>query len=300
MKTNIKIEAMNKMKFPIWLFALLLLSGCVKDDLFHTGHPQQGAVRVTTTWDGHSSDAVLPLTYVLRLGSEEQTVTGATNVFGSLFFPGKQFLSAYNNPAGFTVSGTTATVGTQTDGSLDPTPDNFFAATDTLDIQADAQLDVTLPMKQYTRQLILTLYLSAGDERRISTTSSTLTGVASSVDFSTGHLSATAGHTLHPSFVLGTGSSTRATAAPQSVLTATIRLLGVDTAEKQQLTVNVMMTNGTAETVTSDITDALKNFSVGTLDPLILNATLTLSSDAGIHASIHDWTVVDNGDVNIH
>ncbi len=280
------------------LGSAILLNSCAKDDPFHTSHPDEGALKVTTDWSSRSSDATMPSTYVLRIGSEEQTVQGETNTLKSLFSPGILTVFVYNQTEGITINGNTATVNTLADGTLNPSPGFLFSAVKDVNILPDDTVHATIQMRQHIRTLQLVLSLSAGDERRIEGTSAVLTGIASTIELTNGTLNMTDIKQIIPAFTLMSTATSRAETRP--ALSATICILGVATAEKQQLTVNVMMTNGTTETVSSDITDALKNFSVGTLDPLILNATLTLSSDAGIHAGIHDWTVVDNGDVNLH
>ena len=101
---------------------LLLLVSCVKDDLYNTPHPDKGAVEITTDWTGRSSDAVVPGSYILRIGTKEQTVSKETNVFDALFLPGTQDLLVYNPAEGITVNENTATVNRLPDGTLEPMP----------------------------------------------------------------------------------------------------------------------------------------------------------------------------------
>lgn len=61
--------------------AVFLMSSCAKDDVYHTPHPTQGALLVTTDWSDRSSESVQPVSYLLcisgRLGmSDEQSVKG--------------------------------------------------------------------------------------------------------------------------------------------------------------------------------------------------------------------------------
>lgn len=291
---------MNKIRFSIWLFAVLLLSGCVKDELFHTAHPAQGAVKVTTTWSACSSEASLPASYILRIGSEEQTVTGYTNTFSTLFQPGEQSLQVFNKPDDMIVDGVTATVCTLADGTLNPTPGYLFAASDTLSIQADDTLSVTEPMKQYTRTLVLYLDLSEGDERRIAGTAATLGGIASAVNLVSGQLTLSSPQTIHPDFVLSSSSVTRGSASAHPVLTTSVRMLGFIPGVESLLNIDVTFTNGTTQTITANMTDAVKDFNNGDTSPLVLDATLTLPTEGDVSAAITDWMVVDNGDVNIH
>lgn len=287
----------------------LLLSGCVKDELYNTPHPDKGAVQITTDWTGRSSDAILPTDYILRIGSTEpgtrsagsgeQTVSGETNVFKSLFLPGTQNLLVYHQTDGITISGTTATVNTQEDGTLNPMPGFLFSAAKELNVQKDDTLKIFVPMMQRIRTLKLTLKLNPGDDLRIAGTTATLTGIAPSVDLTTGSVTATEGKTVVPAFVLGTeGVGTGATGNP--VLAASLRLLGVMAGEKQELGIAVALTNGTVQTIVTDLSEALKNFGGGELEPLQLDATLTLPAEAEISATISDWDIVNNGDITVN
>lgn len=287
----------------------LLLSGCVKDELYNTPHPDKGAVQITTDWTGRSSDAILPTDYILRIGSTEpgtrsagsgeQTVSGETNVFKSLFLPGTQNLLVYHQTDGITISGTTATVNTLEDGTLNPMPGFLFSAAKELNVQKDDTLKIFVPMMQRIRTLKLTLKLNPGDDLRIAGTTATLTGIAPSVDLTTGSVTATEGKTVVPAFVLGTeGVGTGATGNP--VLAASLRLLGVMAGEKQELGIAVALTNGTVQTIVTDLSEALKNFGGGELEPLQLDATLTLPAEAEISATISDWDIVNNGDITVN
>lgn len=284
----------------------LLLASCVKDDLYNTPHPDKGAVQITTDWTGHSSDAVLPDSYILRLGSEEQTVSGETNAFNALFAPGKQDLLVYHQAQGITVSGNIATVNTLSDGTLEPMPDYLFSGVKGLDIIKDDTLKVTVPMQQQIRQLALSLKLNPGDEQRIAGTSATLTGIASAIDLTTGTLAATGGKAIVPTFTLGTDggqpqtNNRRTRATGQPTLAATMRLLGVITGERQILTLVVTLTNGSVQTITGDLTDALKNFGSADMEPLLLDATLKLPVAGEIGGTITGWTEVNNGNITIH
>lgn len=296
---NRKINLSGICKLLIFAAVCRSFGGCVKDDLYNTPHPDKGAVRVTTDWTGRSSDATLPESYVLRIGDREQTVSGVTNAFDALFPPGKQDLLVYHQTEGITISGTTATVNTLADGTLEPMSGYLFSGAEEPDIAEDDTVSVTVPMKQHIRALTLTLKLKPGDEQRISGTHATLSGIASVTNLADGSLTAVPGKTTVPVFVLGTeGSGTRA--ASQPALTAILRLMGATAGEKQLLTLEVALTNGTVQTVVTDLTEILKDFATGDMEPLTPEATLELPTEAGFTASITGWTVVDNGNIDIH
>lgn len=290
------------MLLPLFILTVLQLTGCSKDDPYNTSHSDKGAVQVTTDWASRSSDTVLPTDYILRIGSEEQTVQGETNAFKSLFLPGTQNLLVYHQTEGVTISGTTATVNTLEDGTLNPMPGFLFSASKELDIPKDDTLKVTVSMIQRIRTLVLTLKLNPGDEQRIAGTASTLTGIAPTMDLATGSVTATEGKLVAPVFTMGSdGGETRATGNP--VLATSLRLLGVMPDEKQELTLVVTLTNGTMQTIVTDLTESLKNFG-DKMEPLALDATLTLPDEEDppeeVSATISDWKIVDNEDIDVN
>lgn len=277
---------------------LPLLTACSKDDPYKTSHPDKGAVKVTTDWSGASSDAVLPESYILRIGTQEQTVSGASNVFNALFEPGKQELLVCHPAKGITRSDNIATVNTLPDGTLEPMPGYLFSASRQLDIVKDDTLQVNPKMEQRIRSLTLALKLKSGDEARIASVTATLTGIASAIDLRDGTTTATEGTTVAPAFVIRTDDpKERFTAEP--TLVATLRLLGVMTGEQQQLTLVITLTDGYVQTVTTNLSEPLKNFADKT-EPLKLEATLELPTEGGFTATITDWTKIDNGQVDIH
>lgn len=280
-------------------FALvtLQLTGCVKDDLYNTPHPDKGAVKITTDWSGASSDAILPQSYVLRIGTLEQTVSGTSNAFNTLFEPGKQELLVCHTAEGITLNGNAATVNTRTDGTLEPMPGYLFSGAEELAIVPDDTLKVTVKMQQRIRTLTLALGLNPGDEERIAGTSATLTGIASSIDLKSGAI--TEGKNIVPAFTIGTNGAERTRAAGAPALTTTLRLLGVIPAEQQVLTLNLTLTDGSTHTITTDLSEALKNFAEK-MEPLELDTTLELPVEAGVSATITDWKEVDNGNIDIH
>ena len=220
---NRKINLSGICKLLIFAAVCQSFGSCVKDDLHNTPHPDKGAVRVTTDWTGRSEEAVQPENYLLRIGEESQEVTAETNTFKSLLAPGTYRLLAYNTPEGVSVTGNTATVDTKDDGTLTPQPGYLFSAGKELDVAADDTLKITLPMQQYIRCLTLTLQLAEGDKERIAGTAATLTGIAHSLDLTTGEQTAgQTGRTVAPEFRFGTVTPTRAEGKP--ALAAMLRL----------------------------------------------------------------------------
>ena len=72
-------------------------------------------------------------------------------------------------------------------------------------------------MMQRIRTLALTLKLNPGDERRIASTASTLTGIAPSMDLATGSVTATEGKSVAPVFTMGSDGGTKPAMGTPSV-----------------------------------------------------------------------------------
>lgn len=282
----------------LFLCSTLMLGSCVKDTLYNTPHPDKGAVVVSTDWSGRSSEAVKPTSYLLRIGEEEQTVSEDINTFKSLLTPSTQKLLVYHGADGIIINGTTASVNTLEDGSLNPMPGYLFSSYKEITIPTDDTLRVAMPMKQHIRQLVLMLELKEGDEKIIAGTSAIVTGIAPSVDLTTGEINATSGRTVNPVFTISSAPIIRAAGVP--TLAAAMRIFGIMTAEKQELSIAVALTNGTVQTITTDLTDYLKNFGNGEMETLVLDATLSLPPEVGMTATISDWNTVNNGDINVN
>lgn len=281
------------------IFVVVLMSGCVKDELQNTPHPDKGAVRITTDWSGLSEDATRPESYLLRIGELTHEVSAVENAFKYLLSEGSYTLLAHNTPAGVTVNGTKAEVSALPDGTLEPLPDYLFSAAKEFEAIKDDTLKVSVKMAQSLRTLQLALKLNAGDAERIASTTATLTSIAHTIDLTTGQADvAGIGKTVAPNFQ--TGSINRSNAQP--ALVTRLRLAGMISGSRQVLTLLVTLTDGTVVPIETDLTETLKDFGKE-MKPLALDATIKLPDDPtemGATGTITDWEVVDNGNITIH
>lgn len=279
--------------------AVMLTTSCVKDDIYNTPHPSQGAVMITTDWSRRSTEATQPVSYQLRISdqseqTDEQSVKGNMNLFHSLLAPETYELLVYNSPEAITVSDDVATI-TSTDGkNIESSPGYLFSAAQTLDVVKDDTLFVTVAMRQRIRQLTLILKLKDGDHEHIIDTKATLNGVASNVNLKTGALPSTSDASLVPVFKKAEESD------GTPVLTATFRLLGIAKGEVQKLHVAVTLNNGTTQMIETDLTEVLHEHFNGSMDPLVLGANFDLPSQTEFSGSITDWSLVEGGQVDIH
>ena len=168
----------------------LMLTSCVKDDIYNTPHPSQGAIVITTDWSSRADQAVQPVSYTLRVSgqsgqSDEQPEKGTTNIFHSLLAPAAYELLVNNTPEAITVTGDVATIASTDENNIEALPGYLFSATQTLDVVKDDTLFVTVGMLQHIRQLTLVLKLKEGDHDRITSLNATLSGIASSINLAT-------------------------------------------------------------------------------------------------------------------
>lgn len=297
-----KLKDINGMtSLALCAVCAMALTSCVIDDLHYTSHPEQGALEVTADFSGRSSDSQLPDIYTLRVGDMEEGVSGTTNIFGRLLDPADYTLLVYNEPYGITVSGTTASVETYADGTLNCSLGSLFSGTQRISVPADDTLRVTQAMAQRTRTLILRLNLSEEDKARLVSFSASLTGIAAYADIATGEIDIDYSGTIAPALELK--SSTAADGGTQWYIEARAVLLGIAENASQILSITVTLDDGHTATIDDDISDDVDGFNDdegGSKPPFDIGADITLPVEAGATGSIGDWTVVDNGNVDIH
>lgn len=264
------------------VLAAILFASCVKDELYDTPHPDRGAVVVTADWSDRSSEAGVPQAYTLRIGGQEQEVSGETNVFNRLLPPGRYTLTAYSRQDQITVEGNTASVNATSAKHIEPTPGYLFASVQDIGVLADDTLRATARMKQLVRRLDLELTATEGDYRRVRSATATLSGVASAADIVTGERSAAA-------------EVINAFRQDGNKFTVFFRLLGIVPTETQTLTVDITFNNGDAQRIVSNLTEAMKGFH-SEAKPIKLSGNLLLPVEAGMTgATITDWCEVEGG-----
>lgn len=277
----------------------LMLTSCVKDDIYNTPHPSQGAIVITTDWSSRADQAVQPVSYTLRVSgqsgqSDEQPVKGNTNIFHSLLAPAAYELLVYNTPEAITVTGDVATIASTDENNIEALPGYLFSATQTLDVVKDDTLFVTVGMLQHIRQLTLVLKLKEGDHDRITSLNATLSGIASSINLATGAWASPTGVSLSPVFEKTEEKDGTPT------LTATIRLLGIIAEEKQELSIAVALNNQSVYTIKTDLTEVLQKCFDDSMTPLVLGANFDLPSQGDFSGNINSWNSVEGGHVDIH
>ena len=293
-----EITVVRKTVLPMAIATLtfaVTMTGCVKDELFNTPHPDKGAVVVTTDWTDALAEVTVPDTYFLSMdGGETKEVQAVTNCYPDLLLPGKHTLLAYNEPQGMKVSGTTATVNSLKDGTLEPLPEDLFSAVKELDVAQDDTLHVTMPMVRRLCPIVLNLSLEGDNTEHIASITATLGGMAASVDLQTG-VTGNENATVTLDIKQQAGSKKRAYS--EGRLEMRCRVVGVNPQQRQLLTVSVTMADGYVQTIVSDLTDYLKDLNAE-MDPIELTGTVEAPQDGHFSGTIEDWKTVSGGDTD--
>lgn len=269
----------------------LSLTSCVKDDLYNTPHPDQGAGIILVDWSAIGIEAALPESYTLRIGTEEYTVGGSTNQLQPLLQPGRYELTIHNSPEGIAVVGNTARVNSvegrtrATEEYINPLPNYLFSAHQVFDVMADDTIRVTAQVKQLVRLLEVELSVTEGDYSRVQSAMATLDGIASEVDIVTGERAVVA-------------KVQNDLAADGDRFATSFRLLGTLPSTGHTLTVSLLFTNGDTKRIESDVTTLLTGFNDRT-EPMKITGDLLLPVKAGVtDATITDWKEADGVDVD--
>lgn len=291
-----KIIAVRKTVLPVaaalFTFATLL-TGCVKDDLYNTPHPDKGAVVITTDWTEALAESTVPDTYLLRMDDGKAVAaSGETTVCPDLLTPGTHTLLMYNEPEGISIADDAATV-QQKDGMLIPLPGYLFSAEADLNVVQDDTLRVTVPMQRRLCPIILNLDLNGENADEIAKIETTLGGMAGSVDLRTG---TPGGESLTARLdVRRAEAKTRA--ADAVALEMKCRVTGTAQGERQILTVKVTMEDGYVSTITSDLTEHLKDLNAD-MEPVRLEGSVEAPQEGHFSGTIKDWNAVSGGDTD--
>lgn len=156
---------------------------CVKDTLYHTPHPDRGAVVFTADFSGRSASCPVPAGYRIVVGTEECTApSGVAWCHPVLFDPGTYPLMAWNDCDGVTVCSGVARIDAVTDGEIDPLPGYLFTAQGDVTVIKDDTVRVALSMAQRTRDFHFEFALTEGDPELVESVTGRLDGVAGAFD----------------------------------------------------------------------------------------------------------------------
>lgn len=280
-----EITAVRKTVLPVAVATLtfaVTMTGCVKDELFNTPHPDKGAVVLDI--DGlPGGDG-----YTVVIDGRTFEATGGTFTVPDLFEPGTHTVTVYNRPEGFSVEGLVARVAPlgaavrAADGLIHPLPGYLYSGTRQIEVTADDSLKVEMSVSQRVRDLLLELTVTEGDPERIASVRGTISGIAGAFDLAaqqtTGEAVSTAVEFTR------TGDK----------LTADARLLGM-TGDRQTLVIDIVFTDGRTQTTESDMTEYLKDFGSDMTEAFRLAGDLNTPIETDMSATIDNWQPGNGG-----
>lgn len=275
----------------ITLTMVFSLTGCVKDELYDTPHPDKGAIVVQIDWGDLLPEAIAD-SYILNVDGYEQTASGTTNTVERLAEPGEHTLMVYNRPDGISIDGDIASVnefisGRAVGSRIMPQPGYLLSMSQTIHVEKDDTLHITAKPHQWVRQLDMDLSVTEGDYNRIAAVTGTLSGVERSVDIRKGERLGAAAF-VRSDFALGDGKCR-----------TSFRLMGIVPAERQTLTVEIIFSNGDTQTIESDLSEQIAGFHDDNT-PLTLTGNLRLPLAAGVAGTIESWQIADGGNTDAH
>lgn len=280
-----EITAVRKTVMPVAIATLtfaVTMTGCVKDELFNTPHPDKGAV-VLDIGGLPGGDG-----YTVDIDGRTFETTGSAFTVPDLFEPGTHAVTVYNRPEGFSVEGLVARVAPlgaavrAADGFIHPLPGYLYSGTRQIEVVADDSLKVEMSVSQRVRDLLLELTVTEGDPERIASVEGTLSGIVGAFDLAAQQTTGEAVSTVVE--FTRTGDK----------LTADARLLGV-TGDRQTLVIDIVFTDGRKQTTESDLTDYLKDFGSDMTEAFRLTGDLNTPIEADMSATIDNWQP-GNGD----
>ena len=267
--------------------AAMLLSSCVKDELYNTPHPDKGAVTISLT--GWTADD----DYVLDMDGKTADITCSPFVYPDLLLPGAHSLVLYNRAEGFTFDGRMAYVNARDDkiradgATIIPLPGYLKTISQEITVVADDTLRITPSPQQRVRDLHIEFTVTQGRPELIQTVTGTLGGIAGAFDMETEQT------TGEPASAIVTFTR------DSDKLTADARLLGTMGAV-QTLVLDIAFVDGGRILRTEvDLTEALADFN-GDMTAAY-RVTGTLETPVGMEEAtveITGWESVDGGDVD--
>ncbi len=284
MRTNIN-KAARLLGLSFFCMAAMLPVACSDDEQQDTS--EAGALLISTSWmEAYDFFNDITEDYFLASvdGGDAKQLTLATYscYYPDLLTSGTHSVLAYNEAKGITIDGNSARVNQLDDDTVEPMPNYFFMAKQDVTINGGDTVRVDLEMKRLVYPVTMTLDLEKENTDRLENISATLSGVAGGVDFESGE-PLPGSVTIKPQ--LGRyGDSSRAVGLGFSLL---CRVMGVDTTSRQILTINFIMDDGSTRTVTSDLTDYLKD--ITTRKSMSIKATVGIPQDGQTTGEIDSW-----------
>lgn len=267
------------------LIIILVLTSCVKEDIYNTAHPDKGQIALVVDWSKRGTGISMPQSYTVEVGTYATTISGERNTIDNLFLPDTYHALVFNTAEKIMAREAKATVSSAENGYIESLPGWLFAYAADITIEKDKGYTLTAIMEQQVRELNLFIEATGGTVGKVTSVTATLSGVAQQLNLRDGTLS--------------TEKSVRLAFAKQAdgKYKTTARLLGI-VAASPKLTVKIAFAGGTPVEITQeyDLGNPLKAFNGEKNKPLSLAAQLIETPTAsGFTTVITDWKIVKEG-----
>ncbi|WP_295940653.1 FimB/Mfa2 family fimbrial subunit [uncultured Alistipes sp.] len=273
------------------LLSLFAFTACdVKDPIYDSPYAGKAEVTVITDWSGIGRDITTPSSWTMVWEGEALDISVERYTFPELLEPGAVTALLYNRSGHIPVSGTTATVASESAaaGFVEPMPDWLFSGNLSATIVKDEHNEFSVPMRQQVRSLTLLLEPTGSSAGRVAGITATLSGVAGTLDLASG------AHGTPSDVAMNFTKVTSGEHAGKWA--AAVRLLGVAGAE-QKLMGTIRFADGTPADIPleSDLTADLAAFNTGKQEPLALQAGAEVHTSPGFTATITGWKKAEGG-----
>ncbi|MCD7938458.1 MAG: hypothetical protein LUG98_16485, partial [Tannerellaceae bacterium] len=264
-----------------WVGFLVFFSGCVKDPIYNTDHPDQAQVTITTSWKDRGEEIEKPSVYTISTSTIQEEATTDTYTLSRLLNPGDYTFYLYNPVAQIPVTDGVANVNTVSEGtSLEPLPDWLFTGMLERELAADRDYQLAAIMHQQVRGFTLVLEVKGEHAERVSMIRGYLSGVAGRFTID-GNVYSEASRVALDFIKIPEG-------ADAGKWSATLRLLGI-TGHEQKLEGSLSFDGDLEDIpVESDLSQSLAGFNTNKKTPLILGGEIELSAEAGFTATIRN------------
>ncbi|WP_304244880.1 FimB/Mfa2 family fimbrial subunit [Phocaeicola plebeius] len=260
---------------------VLLLSSCVKKEIFYTPHPDKGVVAAKADFSNRSNECPAPQEYRLLhtcCGEASPYVLASAEEknLSELFEPDSHVFHAWNECEGMSVSAGKINIDIA-NGNLENMPGYIFTSRMENIVVKDDTTRIVIPMQQRVRDVHFEITVTEGDPELIVSVTGTLTGVASTFD-------------IENQSIIGEGQTTLINFSRNGdKLTADIRLLGF-IGSSPTLTLDVQFVDNREQTVENEnFAEAVKDFGSNITETLVLTNNINIPIGTGMEATIEDW-----------